>query len=345
VAGEGWGSPVDIKLDLLKNGHAYSFFQVIRLLRMLCDGSKRPKDVETREQGRIRVRPDLSLAFPAADIAKVEETPPGDPPGFLVTATFLGLYGTSSPLPTFYTEDLLEEASEDRSTTREFIDVINGRLYELLFRCWGKYRLFQQVAEEGNPGEFEKLFCLVGLGEAGSRDDAPESYQLLRYAGLFSQVPRSALGLETLLRDALGGIPVEVVPCLGRNVKIPLDQRLFIGTSGCSLGEDGFLGESIDDRMGKLRLRIGPLPIERFRSLLPGHPDHERLAFLSRLYLADPLEYDIELLLLEEEARTACLGSPRWSRLGWDTWTFSGESLGEMNAVFPPHYGQEARIC
>jgi len=32
---------------------------------------------------------------------------------FLITATFLGLYGVSSPLPTFYTEDLMDEASQD----------------------------------------------------------------------------------------------------------------------------------------------------------------------------------------------------------------------------------------
>ena len=343
MAGQGWGSPADIRFDLLKNGHAYSFFQVIRLLRLLCGGPEKPKE-EGRKRGNIRVRPDLSLGFPAADIAKVEERGI-EGSGFRVTATFLGLYGTSSPLPTFYTEDLLEEASEDQSATRDFLDVINDRLYDLLFRCWGKYRMFQQVAEEGNPRDLEKLFCLVGLGEEGLRDDAPEPYSLLRYAGLFSQFPRSALGLETLLQDALGGIPVEVVPCLVRNVKIPSDQRFSLGSSGCTLGEDGFLGEEIEDRMGKFRLRFGPLPIERFRSLLPGNPDHGRLAFLARLYLVDPLEYDIELLLMEGDARTVCLGAPKWSTLGWDTWTFSGDSLGEMNAVFPPQYRQEAGAC
>lgn len=344
MAGQGWGSPADIRLDILKNGHAYSFLQVIRLLRLLCDGPEGPRGGGGLGKGRIRVRPDLSLGFPAADVARVEEGG-GNGPDFRVTATFLGLYGASSPLPTFYTEDLLEEASEDRSAARDFLDVINGRLYELLFRCWGKYRMFLQVAEEGNPRELEKLFCLVGLGEEGLRDDAPEPYSLLRYAGLFSQFPRSALGLETLLQDALGGTPVEVVPCLGRMVTIPPDQRMNVGTSGCILGEDGFLGEEIEDRMGKFRLRIGPLPIGRFRSLLPGLPDHERLAFLARLYLIDPLEYDIELLMKEEEARTVCLGSTNWSTLGLDTWIFSGERMGEANAVFPPQYRQEAGSC
>jgi len=139
-----------------------------------------------------------------------------------------------------------------------------------------------------------------------------------------------------MLQDALGGPIVELIPCLLRKARIPPDQRAVLGESGHRLGEDCFLGNEIDDRMGKFRLRIGPLDADRFDSLLPGKPAHRRVAAMIGLYLTDPLEYDFELVLSRGEARTACLGAERWSALGLDTWSFSGGTLSEVGVTFPP---------
>ncbi len=335
MASEIRGPSFSLRLDLLRKGHEFSFYQVMRLLRLFIRNFEKSEERESIEEEHIRIRPELSLIFPASDVANIEEID-SEKPLFLVTATLLGLYGSSSPLPTFYTEDLLDEASEDMSVTRDFIDILNHNLYLLLFRCWTKYRLFFQVVEEKNPKILEKLFCLIGLGEKELRRDLLESYPLIRYTGLFTQFPKSALGLKTLLQDALGNLRIEVIPCVKRVVKIPPDQRLYLGTSGSSLGEDGFLGEEIDDRMGKFRLQIGPLKSEPFHSLLPGNPNHQRLALLTKFYLLDVLEYDIELVLAEREAETVCLGTSMWSRLGLDTWVFSVDHLGEVKATFPP---------
>jgi len=337
MAGEVGRSSLNLKLELLKKGHAFSFFQVMRLLRLLVSDWERTEEKRVKEGEKIRIRPELSLTFPASDVAKIEEFT-DDGPSFLVTATMLGLYGTSSPLPTFYTEDLMNEEAEDLSVTRDFIDIFNHRLYHLLFHCWTKYREFLQLVEENNPKDLEKLFCLIGLGETELREDLPESYSLLRYTGLFTQFPRSALGLETLLQDAFGGIPVEVIPCVKRRVMIPFDQRFSFGTSGNSLGEDSFVGEEIDDRMGAFHLRIGPLKSGPFHALLPGQHHHQRLVFLTQFYLIEPFEYDFELVLAEREAETICLGSPQWAQLGLDTWIFSTDHLGQVHTIFPPQF-------
>ncbi|MFO8111269.1 MAG: type VI secretion system baseplate subunit TssG [Desulfosalsimonadaceae bacterium] len=69
----------------------------------------------------------MSLAFPPADIDRIQEMDLQEHSGYEITANFLGLYGISSPLPTFYTEELMHEAAEDESVCRDFIDVINQR--------------------------------------------------------------------------------------------------------------------------------------------------------------------------------------------------------------------------
>ncbi|HQT96313.1 MAG: type VI secretion system baseplate subunit TssG [Desulfobacteria bacterium] len=335
MAGPDRKSALDLKLDLLKQGHGFSFFQALRLLRRCGVAGEESGDREGSDLN-LRIRPDLSLGFPASDVARIEETP-GGPADYRVTVSFLGLYGASSPLPTFYTEDLIDEQLADSTTTRDFLDIFHQQLYLLLFRCWSKYRQSVKVVEEESPDDLEKLFCLMGLGEPELRKVAGGPYGLLRYLGLFTQHPRSAAGLEGMLRDAIGGPPVELIPCLLRKARIPPDQLAVLGESGGRLGEDCFIGNEIDDRMGKFRLRIGPLDADRFDSLLPGRPAHQRVAAMVGLYLTDPLEYDLELVLSGGEAKAACLGGQRWSALGLDTWSFTGDMLSEAEVTFPPH--------
>jgi type VI secretion system protein ImpH len=322
--------------DLLERGNQYSFVQVMRLFRAVLGP-------DALEQGRVRVRPELSMAFPPADVAGIEAAG-DDESGFLVTATFLGLYGSSSPLPSFYTEDLLDEISADGSACRDFLDIIHQRLYSLYFRCWSKYRLFIRVEEEQDPSERQKLFCLLGLGEPELAAGLPDAWSLIRYAGLLTQFPRSSLGLETLLRDALSIKELTVIQCIRRMASIPPEQRLKLGNSGCGLGTDTVLGSEIVDRMGKFRLQVGPLFRKEFDSLLPGAPLHIKLASLVKLYLLDPLDHDLELILSAGEVGPIRLGAPDCPKLGWNTWCFSGDTLGEVRAVFPVHHDRSEQI-
>lgn len=253
---------------------------------------------------------------------------------FRVTANFLGLYGTASPLPTFYTEDLIDERLRDLHASRELIDVLNDSLYPLLFEAWTKARPMIKVVEEQDPRLIERLFALIGLGDGRLRRRIPRSHGLLRYIGLLSQFPRSALGLQTLLSDALGNIPVLVISCLPIKVDIPFDQRLTLGASDRALGVDTFVGEQIDDRTSAIGIRIGPVSYDKFRKLLPGAHLYKALEFLTGFYAVHPVKAEIELILEPGSAGPISLGDPDHTRLGLDTWLFSGECEGDMRARF-----------
>jgi type VI secretion system protein ImpH len=285
---------------------------------------------------QLHIAPHLSLAFPASDIESIEEeTSPEGENAFRIKANFLSLYGASSPLPVFYTEELLDEASEEESVSRDFLDIIHQRLYLLFFQSWSKYRQFQQICEEEDGAHIDRLFCLLGLGEPIFREKVENSHHLLRYAGLFSQAPRSAQGLKTVLIDSLN-LPVDIVSCLKRKAKIPEDQRIRLGSDEVGLGHDSFLGEELDDRMGKFRIKIGPLDEPNYRALFPGSALYNKLIMLTDLFVTDPLEYDIEVTMAERQAKTVCLGSDQWSRLGLDSWLSSAEHIGEKSNLFTP---------
>lgn len=320
--------------DLLARGHEFSFPQVMRIARRHLAMGTAEGVPEPIWHERLHVRPELSLAFPAADVARVERSGSHDEQ-LLITATFLGLYGCSSPLPTHYTEDLLDEASADCSVSRDFLDILHQRLYQLYFQCWSKYRLLVRVTEEKNQRDRERLFCLIGLGEKELRDSLPDSWSLVRYAGLLTQFPRSADGLQTLLRDALGERRLKVEQCVLRQVQIPADQQMRMGVSGMSLGISSVVGSEIADRMGKIRIQVGPVKQSVFDTLLPGSARHATLSRLIRFYMQSPLDCDLQVTLAAGEARPISLGSSRGTRLGWNSWCFAGTTLTEVSARFP----------
>jgi len=323
----------DIAPALMAHGNRFTFFQAVRLLRHIGPGDA--TDAAGEGSPAIRFKGNLSLAFPPADIEMIERAE--DPPGYCVTVNFMGLYGSASPLPTFYTEDLLDEASQDESVSRDFLDIFNQRLYELLFEGWHKYRQFFKIAENRDPSYLERLYCLLGLGSEPLRRDAalpggPE--QMLRYLGIFTQFPRSAAGLEAILRDALDGVPLAVEPCIPRKAEIPDAQRLCMGVAGSRLGMDTYLGKEIEDRMGKFRIRIGPLDQAGYLRFTPGKADCDKLVALTENYLAEPLAYEVELILAARQARTVALGDPVRAELGVTSWVFSKPYLGEVRTRF-----------
>ena len=326
----------ELKLDLLKEGHSFSFFQAMRLLHLLHVKSAAEPSGQGAGKIPVWIRPNLSLAFPKADVEAISENSDAAGVRFQMLVNFLGLYGTSSPLPVFYTEDLIDEAADDESAAREFVDIINQRIYQLLYDCSTKYHQAFKIVEQGSDGYAQRLFCLLGVGHPNLCAGIPDPSRLVRYLGLFTQMPKSALGLETILKDALGGMAVTVIPCIERRAKIPEDQKLALGSGAHRLGNNCFLGEQIVDRMGKFRVRIGPLDNRKFSDFYPGSDSYNQVALLVNMYVLDALEYDMEVILAHGQAKTVCLGDGSRSELGLNTWVFSGREVGEVRTYYRP---------
>ncbi len=322
-----------VEQDLLKRSKSYSYIQALRLLKLLA-GKRKAKDMEEFLAKRLRIRPELTLGFPGTDIVSLDKENTRVGTRWNITAGFLGLYGSSSPLPTYYTEDLLDEAQDDRSVSREFLDIFNHRFYTLLFLCWSKYRTFLRVTEEEDPAILDMLFCLLGLGVPELRKNLDNPVSALRYTGLFLHWPRSAGGLQALVSDILR-TKVRIEPCVARRASIPPDQRMCLGKCGTTLGEDAYLGREIFDRMNKFRIQAHGLDAQHFHDTLPGSDTFRQLSVMTGLYLSAPLECELELAPIKEEARTTCLGGSMWSRLGQSTWLFSTETLDGPPARIP----------
>lgn len=326
----------DLERDVLDNCQEYDFFQAVRLLTLLGE-----RDEANPRAPKLRMRPELTLDYPPFDIANIERLPEraghDDDFGYGISTTFMGLYGTASPLPSFYTEELLDQAQDDEHATRGFLDVVHFHVFPLLYQAWSKYRFGLKAVEQDDAQYWDYLFSLIGLHDADLRAKVPEPFRVLRYLGILTQQHRSLVGLETILADFLHGMPVNIESCAPRNVRIPVEQRcrLSMQSPGLSptLGNNSALGEHIADRTGRINIRIGPMPAEEYgRFFLK--PDRMRfICFMLSYFLVQPLECELVLVVQPESIESTTLGGNDWSkmlgvtewaRLGQDTWLVAG---------------------
>ena len=320
---------LDLSQAFVRDGAAFAYFQALRLMRRQESAQGRPTT--------IRVRPKLSLGFPDTDIDRIEALP--DAAGWRVTANFFGLYGVTSPLPTYYSEDLLDDEREGQHARRDFLDIFHHALYPQLFLAWRKYRLHLRAVEERDPHALGTLFSFAGLGLSAQRQKLQRAPHLLRHLGLFALHTRSALGLQTLLADAFAPAQVAIDACVLQQLPIPAAQRLQLGLQAHVLGEESYLGLQIEDSDNLLRVSMSALPAELFQQLLPGAEGYARLRFLTRFYLTRPLQVDVALSLAPGERPGMQLGARQgtrgaWCRLGLDTWL--GADAAATEARPPP---------
>jgi type VI secretion system protein ImpH len=357
-----------VEQRLYDEGHAFDFFQAVRLLQRL-----RPDRVgaglagpPAREIVRFRALP--SLNFPPSSIYELLP-PTAEQPVPAMVVSFLGLTGPSGVLPRHYTEQILrqdrERKGEERRALREWFDLFNHRIISLFYRAWEKYRFWvPQEREEpmrGEPDLFtHALYCLIGMGTAGLRDrlriEAVEiggehrrllarvdDLSLLHYGGLLAQRKRNAAGLEALLEDYFG-VPARVQQFVGQWLQLePASQScLGVDDGNGELGVNCVAGERVWDVQGKIRIRLGPLGYNRFLDFLPDPsplPEHKAfflLVHLVRLYAGPQLDFDVQAVLRADAVPECQLTEEApGARLGWNTWLTSQQpALDAGDALF-----------
>jgi type VI secretion system protein ImpH len=311
---------------VLRRGFDFEFFQAVRLLAWILP-HREPVGQSARPWAElVRFGAQLTLDFPASAVHEITEGR-GDAPTRMEVA-FFGLTGTQGILPHFYTEYLMMRAANGDGSMAAFLDIFNHRLISMFYRAWEKYNIvagYEGAVIHNRREPFGgQLFHFLGMGTDGLRGRLPvRDEELLFYAGLIAQQPRSASALRGLLRDYFR-IPFEIDQCLGSWYTLEEADRSYMDHDGLQnqLGVGSVAGAEVWDQQARFRVRVGPLAFDQFISFLPGARALEVLAGWVRFFVGPALAFDINLVLkaaavpfcrLDDSAEDA-------ARLGWTSW-------------------------
>lgn len=322
------GTPDDPRLKLLAAvvGRTH-FFDAVRFLEQLHPEAPRIGARGPVPDERVQLRPSVSLAYPAGDLESLEL----ERRLAILTTTFLGLCGSSSPLPSSYSERLAQTAGDPRGLrVRAFLDLFHHRLLSLAYRSMGKYTL--------TPGEDDDPLLVDLLSLAGlDRERSQGATASLGNARIHVAHSRPASGLEALLRRRLGFM-VTVEQLAQRTVVVPPEQRTRLGLAWPPrrserlrhnvLGSSFFVGARVRDR-NRVAIVVNAETYARFASLSPGGAAWSTIKKTITEYVRTPVDPELRIEVGPRAAPEWVLGEEH--RLGRNTWL--GRPVGGRTSV------------
>ncbi|HMF97688.1 MAG TPA: type VI secretion system baseplate subunit TssG [Vicinamibacterales bacterium] len=302
--------------ELAAAPYRYDFYQTLRRLECLYEEKPRWGRALRPIDEPVRLGQDPDLSFAPSPLASFETR--GDRPPRLQVRLF-GLFGPNGPLPihlTEYARERLQHAGDP--TFSRFLDIFHHRFLALFYRAWAQA---QPAVSRDRPRD-DRFTAYIGtfLGIAPqsyrNRDAVPDLAKLFHVGALIRHV-RNAEGLTQILEHFFR-VPVRIEQFVGHWLRLGDGERTFLKTDRAPLGAGAVLGGRVWDRQHKFRIHLGPLTLAQYESFLPGGMPLRKLVDWLRLYLCYELDWDVRMLLKQEEVPKLSLGGR--TRLGWTTW-------------------------
>ena len=326
---------VALEKALQQQPYKFGFYQVLRRFECLypqqpkIGTSLRPVNDVLRlvQEPRLAFAPSTLHAFtPGGQDIDNEDQPSK------LAVDFFGLFGPNGPLPlhlTEYARDRLRNA--DDPTFSEFLNIFHHRMLSLFYRSWASAQPtvnFDRPQEDRFSTYTGALFGL-GMPSLRNRDEMPDLVKL-HFAGRLSSQSRNVEGLVAIIKHFFS-IPVVIEQFVGEWMKLPDNCCCHLGDSPetGSLGESIAIGDHVWECQQKFRLILGPLNFEEYERFLPGRNSGKRLRAMVRNYIGDSINWDINLVLKNEEVRPLQLGED--DLLGWNAWLGDPVSNNDVN--------------
>lgn len=312
---------VKVENKLLTEAQNFSFVQAYRLLCKVARAKKQ------NPNQCILLRPSLDLGLKSSE---VEDITLNDGI-YTLYLNLPGLYGSKSPLANFYTEELIQAEQNEQEGARVFLDVLQRRLFQLLFSARNDSELCQN---ESKRIEFQKLLLtLTGFRNVENTAFSELGGLLLQNINTLRYLKGSSNGLEKILTHFFATDDVYINQFQKRWVTIAPKERVLLGQQSHQLGNTVSIGTKIKDVSGKILISIKNIKESRYNKLIARPKNWALMVNLIRYSINQPLLVDICFEMKTKKKSGMTLQSEDWQSLGKNTWLYHCQSKSELPTI------------
>ncbi len=312
----GAGRNVAWRQSLAEAPWAHDFFRALGMHEALAEDRPRLGDSATRREEYLDLGQVPFLDFPVSTVASYEPKTERDKARLRVK--FLGMLGPMGPLPAATTEEALRWFSRRDDAFVRFLDIFNNRFLQLFFRAHSDARPASHRLRPKDDRFRDYVGAALGIGGASWRDlDSLPDLQKVAFAGLLGARATSASRIEHLVSGVFG-IASEVDQFVGSHLPVAEAEQTRLGTAHAALGDGAMAGRQVLSLDTKFRLRLFAATLETYEKFLPNGAWSRRLADAIANAIGFEFEWDVELVLPDDQPRPAQLGT--YGRLGWTSW-------------------------
>lgn len=269
----------ELKKNIAENYHQFDVLQLIDIIR------------ENFPHENVFFETDPSLAFPPSDVSSIDVSGAQQ---MTIRLPMMNLLGITTTLPI----GLTDYANRDRKGSeplQAFLSIIQNRIHYLWIGALRKYNIWR-----GGGGPAMQIFERLSARSLEQFED----YNLC-WLSAFSRRVRSADDLRRVVQSMWKGIPVRIEENVGRwttvETRRPLGYKQRLGK--CAI----VIGSKIFDRTSKIRISLGPVDINTYKSLLPNLSNNRLLKNVLSLYINEPLICELEVSCYQRDLDSAAL--------------------------------------
>ncbi|OOF35905.1 type VI secretion protein [Rodentibacter mrazii] len=266
------------------------------------------------------------ISFPVGDIEQLSIFNDEDKRKFQFLVNFLGLQGSSGPLPGSVLDEIAEEFYETEPVQARYLDFFNHHLIAIFHQIWRKYKYYIKFNSDFSDYYSQNILNLLGLSREFLEFSHLNWSKIFYYIGLIQSGVRTSVVLEKIIKNYFELGAVSIDEHVRQLLEIEPEQKNQLGMKNVVLGESFISGDKVESYSNKFRININELMLDEFYQFLPNTTKYMHLQELIRFLLKEPLPYDILLGLHPDTRSLFVLGKENSSLLGWTTLMNSNSS-------------------
>ena len=258
------------------------------------------------------------INFPVGDIEQLIILEEGGREVFQFLVNFLGLQGSSGPLPGSVLDEIAEEHNNNPIQSI-YLDFFNHHLITVFHQIWRKYKYYIKFNPNFSDNYSRNIMNLLGVSRDFIEFTHLNWYKIFYHLGIIQSGIRTKEALTSIIQHYFDLHDISLEEHVRKIVEVEVEQKNQVGIKNVVLGENFILGDKVESFSNKFRVNINNLKLDEFHQFLPNTKKYRHLQELIRFLLKDPLPYDVLLGLHPDTKSTFILGKDNSSFLGWTT--------------------------
>ena len=258
------------------------------------------------------------INFPVGDIEQLIILEEDGREVFQFLVNFLGLQGSSGPLPGSVLDEIAEEHNNNPIQSI-YLDFFNHHLIAVFHQIWRKYKYYIKFNSNFSDNYSRNIMNLLGVSRDFIEFTHLNWHKIFYHLGIIQSGIRTKEALTSIIQHYFDLHDISLEEHVRKIVEVEVEQKNQVGIKNVMLGENFILGDKVESFSNKFRVNINNLKLDEFHQFLPNTKKYRQLQELIRFLLKDPLPYDVLLGLHPDTKSTFILGKDNSSFLGWTT--------------------------
>ena len=258
------------------------------------------------------------INFPVGDIEQLIILEEDGREVFQFLVNFLGLQGSSGPLPGSVLDEIAEEHNNNPIQSI-YLDFFNHHLITVFHQIWRKYKYYIKFNSNFYDNYSRNIMNLLGVSRDFIKFTHLNWHKIFYHLGIIQSGIRTKEALTSIIQHYFDLHDISLEEHVRKIVEVEVEQKNQVGIKNVMLGENFILGDKVESFSNKFRVNINNLKLDEFYQFLPNTKKYRHLQELIRFLLKDPLPYDVLLGLHPDTKSTFILGKDNSSFLGWTT--------------------------